>query len=107
MKKRLNDYIKIIEQELTKKHHDKNLAEEILTEISFFQHERLVHLIVTVFAGISTIIFLISFIYFEVNLLLLLFLITLLLFISYIFHYYSLENGVQKLYYLYWKAKGK
>lgn len=107
MKIKLNDYLKSVEQELTKKHHDKNLAEEILTEISFFQHERLVHLIVTVFAGISTIIFLVSFSYFETISFLLLFLITLLLFIPYIFHYYFLENGVQKLYDLYWKAKGK
>lgn len=107
MKSMLTNYIKYLEKELTKKQYDKKLAEEISTEISFFQHERLVHLIVTVFAGISTIIFLISFLYFEAISLLLLFLITLFLFIPYILHYYFLENGVQKLYELYWKAKGK
>lgn len=107
MKKVLTAYLEFVEKELSKKYPNKNLAENILTEISFFQHERLVHLIVTVFAGISTIIFLISFIYFEKLSLLLLFLITLLLFIPYIFHYYFLENGIQKLYSLYWKAKGK
>lgn len=107
MKVKLNAYLKLTEEKLAKKHHEKDLAENILTEISFFQHERLVHLIVTFFAGISTILFLLGFIYFESIPLLLLFIITLLLFIPYIFHYYFLENGVQKLYDLYWKAKGK
>ncbi len=107
MKVKLNDYLKLTEERLSKKHIEKNLPEDILTTISFFQHERLVHLIVTFFAGISSIIFLISFIYFESVPLLLLFTITLLLFIPYIFHYYFLENGVQKLYDLYWEAKKK
>ena len=105
MKTKLSDYIKTVEEKLTKKHIDKNLAEEILTTIFFFQHERLVHLIVTFFTGISSILFLISFTYFESVQLLLLFIRTLLLFIPYIFHYYFLENGVQKLYDLYWQAK--
>jgi hypothetical protein len=76
---------------------------ELLTEISFFQHERLVHLIVTVFTGICTILFLLGFIYFESITIFILFLLAFLLFVPYIFHYYYLENNVQKLYELYRK----
>lgn len=107
MKRMLTDYIENVEKKLNSSKQDKGLAEEILTEVTFFQHERLIHLIVTVFTGIITILFLLGFLYFENIPLLILFLLTLILFIPYIFHYYFLENGVQKLYDLYWKAKEK
>ena len=74
------------------------LLKEILIKIKFFQHERLIHLIVTVFVGISAILFL-GFGLLLNNLgIILLFILTLLLFIPYIFHYYYLENGTQSLY---------
>ena len=101
MKIKLEDYINKLEQESKKEKVNKELKEEALHVINFFQHERLVHLIVTFFAGISTIIFLISFLFLENIFLFLLFVVTLCLFIPYIFHYYYLENGTQKLYDLY------
>ena len=101
MKIKLEDYIKKLENENKKDKIDKNLPEEILHVIEFFQHERFVHLIVTFFAGISTILFLISFLVLENIFLFLLFLVTFCLFVPYIFHYYYLENGTQKLYDLY------
>lgn len=104
MKQKINDYIIKIENEIENKE-VKTSKEDILTTIKFFQHERLVHLIVTVFAGISTILFLLGFIAFEQLPLLLLFVITICLFIPYIFHYYTLENGIQKLYNLYFEHK--
>ena len=93
MKIKLEDYIKKLEEEKKKDKIDKNLPEEILHVIEFFQHER--------FAGISTILFLISFLALENIFLFLLFLVTFCLFVPYIFHYYYLENGTQKLYDLY------
>ena len=105
MKIKLNEYIEELNHKISKNKIDKNLSEEVLTWIQFFQHERLVHLIVTFFTGIAAILFLLGFLYFENIPLLLLFLITLCLFIPYIFHYYYLENGVQKLYELYFKIK--
>ena len=107
MKMKLGDYISNVENELKNKKVSDTLASEILTQISFFQHERLVHLIVTFFTGISTILFLLGFLFLENLAIFLLFLVTLLLFIPYIFHYYYLENGVQKLYDLYWLAHKK
>lgn len=104
MKVKLKEYIK--EQE-SKKDFSKEDLDDLLTWISFFQHERLVHLIVTFFTGISAILFLIAALTLENIGLALLFLILLLLFIPYIFHYYTLENGVQKLYDIYYDKKKK
>ena len=105
MKIKLREYIKDLERKLKDNKIEKNLDEEVYTWITFFQHERLIHLIVTFFTGISCILFLLGTLYFETLPLLLLFLITLCLFIPYILHYYYLENGVQKLYDLYFKIK--
>ncbi len=71
---------------------------ELLTQIGFFQHERLVHLIVTaLFAMLAIIVFVVAVTAFSPwsGLLLLLLLVLL---IPYIRHYYILENGVQRLY---------
>lgn len=105
MKQRLDDYIKDLEVLIEKKQVPKGLADEVLTKIHFVQHERLIHLIVTFFTGISCLLFLIAFISLEQLLLLLLFVITICLFIPYIFHYYYLENGTQKLYDIYFQIK--
>lgn len=105
MKQRLDDYIKELESVIEKKQIKKGLAEEVLTKIQFIQHERLIHLIVTYFTGISSIIFLIAFLSIGQILLLLLFVLTLCLFVPYIFHYYYLENGTQKLYDIYFQIK--
>ncbi|MBQ0012509.1 MAG: hypothetical protein KBT07_07350 [Clostridiales bacterium] len=66
--------------------------------LMYFQHERLIHLIVTVLFGLCAImvfgIFVVTQYWYILPLLLL---ITVLL-VPYIFHYFKLENGVQKLY---------
>lgn len=69
-----------------------------LTQISFFQHERLIHLIVTVvFALLEMMCFLALLFSFSPGLAALSLLILVLL-VPYIRHYYILENGVQKMY---------
>lgn len=105
MKKKFEVYIEELEEKVKKGKMEKDLAEEVLTKIQFYQHERLVHLIVTFFTGIGCILFLLGFIAFEMIPLLLLFLITICLFIPYIFYYYYLENNVQKLYDIYFDIK--
>ena len=102
MKIKLEDYIYDLE---SKKKINKEELDDLYTWILFFQHERLIHLIVTFFTGIGTILFLFGSLYFSNIGILLLFIITLCLFIPYIFHYYYLENGVQKLYDLYFEKK--
>lgn len=74
------------------------LRQEHLTQISFFQHERLVHLIVTVtFAILEMLAVLIALLFPGVATLLLVIVVMILL-IPYIRHYFILENEVQKMY---------
>ena len=107
MKVKLKDYIKSLEELSKKDKIEKGKDEEVYTWILFYQHERLIHLIVTFFTGIGTILFLLGALQFNSIPLLLLFAITLCLFIPYIFYYYYLENGTQKLYDLYFEIKEK
>ena len=76
-------------------------TKEALVQIGFLQHERLIHLIVTVTFAILTFLAVIGTVLSGQLSLLLLVLLLLVLLIPYIRHYYILENGVQKLYTLY------
>lgn len=73
--------------------------------ILFFQHERLIHLLVTLLFACLT------FLSFSVFLItgflpvIVLFVLFLVMLVPYIFHYYHLENGVQQLYDLYDQLK--
>lgn len=96
MKKQIKEYIKEVENKKVTK-------EDILNHISFYQHERLVHLIVTIFVGTCAVLFFLASLLLEKLSLILIFIILALLFIPYILHYYFLENNVQKLYILYKK----
>lgn len=78
-----------------------SLKAELLTEISFWQHERLIHLLVTIlFAILTMAVFMVLLFYRELSMLILLAAL-LCLMIPYIRHYYILENGVQTLYTFY------
>lgn len=76
----------------------RELAAKVLVQIQFFQHERLIHLIVTVTFAILTVLSIFAFLALEQIGLLALCILLLVLLIPYIRHYYILENGVQKLY---------
>lgn len=80
-----------------KKNIDK-IIEDHLIKIQFYQHERLVHFLVTM---LFAILFLITFLFSLSNPsfgLILLDIMFLLLLVPYIFHYYKLENSVQYMY---------
>ncbi len=104
MKKYINDYIKEIE---SKDKMNKEEIEELLIKIKFFSHERLIHLLVTMFFALFTILFL----YFSINssnfLFMIITFILLIVLGFYIFHYFFLENSVQYLYKLYDKMNKK
>ena len=74
------------------------VLQEHLTQVSFFQHERLIHLIVTVTFAILTMIALAIYCIAEYMPMLALIVLLLVLLIPYIGHYYTLENEVQKMY---------
>lgn len=74
------------------------VLQEHLVQVSFFQHERLIHLIVTVTFAILTMIALAIYCIAEYMPMLALIVLLLVLLIPYIGHYYTLENEVQKMY---------
>ena len=96
MKKYLYDYIKEIDDIIDNKKINQDIIDEHLIKIGFFQHERFIHLIVTLFYMILFLIFMglgvIHFSFLIIAFILLIFLI------CYIIHYFRLENGVQYLY---------
>jgi len=104
------EYVRSMEKILEEEHSKKELNEiisEHLTKIGFFQHERLIHLIVTVlFAILDVIMVAISFVTFNISCILLMLFFTILL-VPYIFHYYFLENSVQRMYKQYDDLKAK
>ncbi len=93
-----------VEEETFRKRLAKEKA-ELLIQIGFFQHERLIHLIVTVLFALMTIsVFLLAVTNFSLWTGVLLLLLMALL-IPYIKHYWLLENGTQKLYQYYDKLE--
>lgn len=123
MRKRINTYIsyidKILNHELpvgsafdidsnyslisakdvapTRKEYEK-LLERHLEQIAFFQHERLVHLLVVIVFAIMTFLTFGLCIFVQQLSIYILLIALLILLVPYIMHYYLLENGVQKMY---------
>ena len=73
----------------------------VCEQIGIFQHERLIHLIVTVFVGILAIILLIGVLSIGNIYLFALSLLLIILEGAYLWHYYLLENKLQELEMLY------
>jgi len=98
MKNYINNYIKETDNYIqNKRYKDIDfIIRNHLRKIKFFQHERLIHLLVTLFYAIFSIIFT-YFIYYN-KLFILVSLITYISLIFYIFHYFFLENSIQYMY---------
>ncbi|MBQ3843153.1 MAG: hypothetical protein II820_10745 [Ruminiclostridium sp.] len=105
MKNEVKEYLSEVEIRLKDKDGiDEVFLSEMLTRIGFYQHERLVHLIVTMTFAIMTVLAFFMLVTAYSLPALLLSLLFLGLVIPYIAHYYFLENSVQKLYKLYYRA---
>ena len=101
MEKRLKNYLKQMSElniEGMSEEQKVEQAARLLLQIGFFQHERLIHLIVTVTFAILTLMSIILGVLMESAPGFLLTITFLILLVPYIRHYYILENGVQKLY---------
>ena len=100
MKKRILAYLKYLSETAPETLSDSDLEafrRDMLIQIEYFQHERLIHLIVTITFALATFITLgIALSGITQAYILLLLLVVLLA--PYIKHYYLLENGVQKMY---------
>ena len=75
-----------------------DLIQEHLVQISFFQHERLIHLLVTLAFALMEIACVVALIISPQIIVAALALLLLVLLVPYIVHYYFLENETQKLY---------
>lgn len=104
MKKYIKTYIKETENKL-KKDVTKNDINELKDKITFFSHERLVHMFIMLFCLFALLIFILLSLQ-NVNFILPT-IILIILNIFYILHYYFLENSVQYLYKLYDKMNDK
>ena len=96
----MKKYIEYIDEIIKKKNIKEidKIIENHLIKIQFYQHERLVHFLVTMLFAIM---FLITFLYSLNNVSLGIIILELMFFallVPYIFHYYKLENGVQYMY---------
>ena len=97
MKKYLKEYVAEIDTKLAKqKKWTKPEIDEHLVKIKFFQHERIVHLFVTLFYAL----FLLGFLFLSLKVPLFLIIVFILgiFLIFYVLHYFFLENNVQYLY---------
>ncbi|MBR5514488.1 MAG: hypothetical protein IKV85_10980 [Ruminococcus sp.] len=91
--RRLRNYADLAElEEIFLEHKDK---------ISFMQHERIVHFLVTMMFAIVLAIFICAFLLTENPALFILVIIIMILLGFYIKHYYFLENTVQEMYKIY------
>ncbi len=101
MEKRLLNYLKYMRQFVSEEHEEsefKFVYNDLMTQIQFFQHERLIHLIVTITFAILTMLGILTSLFIQTIPVLILTLLFIGLLIPYIRHYYILENGVQELY---------
>jgi hypothetical protein len=101
MKKRILDYYEKVERLLKEDNPDTDwddVLEEHLTQVAFFQHERFIHLLVTVLFALATFITLLGLTVTHQIWYVLLLIGLLVLLIPYISHYYLLENTTQKMY---------
>lgn len=108
MTKQIRAYLAILEQFFSVEHNVEELLKmrnEMLQRIAFYQHERIVHLIVTMSFGVFFMLSLILYLNIGGVGLMLLTILFLGMLAAYIKHYYFLENSVQKMYQYYFKVE--
>lgn len=108
MTKQIRAYLAVLEQFFSSEHTEGELLKmraELLQRIAFYQHERIVHLIVTMSFGVFFMLSLILVLNIGGVGLLLLTVLFLAMLAAYIKHYYFLENSVQKMYQYYFKVE--
>ena len=107
MKVSLQDYIKDLERKVRKNEVNEKLASEVKDYMYFYQHERIIKLLIILFVGAAVVSFFVCALCFENLLMFLVFGIVFVLFLPYIISFYLLENRFKKLSNLYFKLKRK
>ncbi len=103
MKDTMNSIRKYIDEEMQSAPEEKTrkVLAEFETKIAYFQHERLIHLIVTFFFALFLLMEIYALFTLPVAYSLICGILVLLFFalvVAYVFHYYFLENSVQQMY---------
>ncbi len=101
MRKKLINYLNKLDgldYSALEKEEKEEIKQRVFIQIQFFQHERMVHLIVLVTFAILEMLSLVGLQIAPSIMSLLLSGLFLILLIPYVYHYYILENGVQKMY---------
>lgn len=106
MEKRILAYRRYMDELLRKREAEGGMDEEEmealkrehLVQLGFFQHERLIHLIVTVTFAVAELLSLMMTMLSEELFPIILTILVLILLLPYIRHYYILENEVQRMY---------
>ena len=104
MRKQIEEYVKAIKWILTEDGPGtdwKDVAQRHLVKIEFYQHERLIHLIVTALFAVMEVICVATLLATGNLWSLALMVMILVLLVPYVGHYYFLENSVQELYLIY------
>ncbi len=96
MREYIDGYVKYTDKVIKEDKYNKDYIDDHLKMIKFFQHERVIHLVITLFYAFLTILF------FALSLISLIFiglaLGTVIFLVLYIYHYFYLENHIQYLY---------
>lgn len=106
MTKQIRAYLALLERFFADEHTDEEreqMRAELLQRIKFYQHERLIHLIVTMSFGVFFMLSLIMYLSESGAGLLVLTVLFLVMLAAYIKHYYFLENSVQNMYLYYYR----
>lgn len=98
----LNQYLKEIDKKIkdNKNQNWKVVIKNHREMIRFIQHERLIHLLVTLTVAILFMISMMFSLIYQFMFLFLVDFLLLVLLVPYIFHYFKLENGVQRMYWI-------
>ena len=103
MREYLGNEVKKVDKKIEEKNITEKDIENHLVKIDFFQHERLIHLLVTLAYGIF--LFLSVIIFTKIWLFIIIIYIALIFLLFYVRHYFFLENNVQYLYKQYDRMK--
>lgn len=103
VRKYLTDYIKKMDDLISKEKVNQDILDDHLKKISFFQHERLIHLMVTISYALFLLLSII--ITYYIHLFVIITYIVLIFLLFYVRHYFFLENSVQYMYIQYDKIK--
>ncbi len=103
----MTNYLKEYTEEIEKKLKDNDkktdwnkVLDNHRVQIGFLQNERLIHLLVTLTFGMLFCFFITVILIWQVMMLMGVLALVIIMLVGYVFHYFKLENGVQKLYWL-------